>query len=67
MEPEKLLEELKQFFQFDELNLKEKQLMLPSIKHRYATIYIKTRMEIGNLYNERKRMIKAIVEEILNE
>ncbi len=67
MEPEKLLEELKQFLHFDELNLKEKQLMLPSIKHRYATIYIQTKRELGNLFVERKIMIRKIVDEINKE
>lgn len=67
MEPEKLLEELKQFLQFDELNLKEKQLMLPGIKHRYATIYIQTKREMGNLYAERKRMLRSVVDEINRE
>jgi hypothetical protein len=67
MDPEKLLEEIKQFLQFDELNLKEKQLMLPSIKHRYATIFIRTKMQLGNLYTERKRTIRTIVDEINKE
>ena len=67
MEPEKLLEELKQFLHFDELNLKEKQLMLPSIKHRYATIYIQTKREMGNLFLERKLMLRKIVDEINKE
>ena len=67
MEPEKLLEELKQFLNFDELNLKEKQLMLPGIKHRYATIYIQTKREIGNLFLERKLMLRKIVDEINKE
>jgi len=67
MEPEKLLEELKQFLQFDELNLKEKQLMLPSIKHRYATIYIQTKRELGDLHAERKRMLRNVVDEINRE
>ena len=67
MEPEKLLEELKQFLQFDELNLKEKQLMLPSIKHRYATIYIQTKREMGNLHAERKRALRSVVDEINKE
>jgi hypothetical protein len=67
MEPEKLLEELKQFLQFDELNLKEKQLMLPGIKHRYATIYIQTKREMGALHAERKRMLRNVVDEINRE
>ena len=67
MEPEKLLEEIKQFLHFDELNLKEKQLMLPSIKHRYATIYIQTKREMGNLFLERKLMLRKIVDEINKE
>jgi hypothetical protein len=67
MEPEKLLEELKQFLHFDELNLKEKQLMLPGIKHRYATIYIQTKREMGNLFLERKLMLRKIVDEINKE
>jgi len=67
MEPEKLLEELKQFLQFDELNLKEKQLMLPGIKHRYATIYIQTKREMGRLYAERKNMLRNVVDEINRE
>lgn len=67
MDPEKLLEEIKQFLQFDEINLKEKQLMLPSIKHRYATIYIQTKLAISNLFLERKKTIRSIVEEINRE
>lgn len=67
MEPEKLLEELKQFLQFDELNLKEKQLMLPGIKHRYATIYIQTKREMASLHAERKRMLRNVVDEINRE
>jgi len=67
MDPEKLLEEIKQFLQFDELNLKEKQLMLPSIKHRYATIFIHTKMQLGNLYTERKKTLRSIVDEINKE
>ena len=67
MEPEKLLEEIKQFLQFDELNLKEKQLMLPGIKHRYATIYIQTKREMGRLYAERKNMLRNVVDEINRE
>jgi hypothetical protein len=67
MDPEKLLEEIKQFLQFDELNLKEKQLMLPSIKHRYATIYIKTKIELCKLHSERKNMLRTVVNEINKE
>lgn len=67
MEPEKLLEELKVFLQFDELNLKEKQLMLPGIKHRYATIYIQTKIELTKLHADRKRMLRNVVEEINRE
>ena len=67
MEPEKLLEEIKQFLQFDELNLKEKQLMLPSIKHRYATIYIQTKIELSKLHADRKRLLRNVVLEINKE
>ena len=67
MDPEKLLEELKVFLQFDELNLKEKQLMLPGIKHRYATIYIQTKRELGRLHAERKSMLRNVVDLINQE
>lgn len=67
MEPEKLLEELKIFLQFDELNLKEKQLMLPGMKHRYATIYIRTKASMDKLHLERKRLIRQVVDEINRE
>jgi len=41
--------------------------MLPSIKHRYATIYIQTKLAISNLFLETKRTIRSIVEEINRE
>jgi hypothetical protein len=58
---EKYLEEIKEDTKFDQINILEKQLMLPSIKHKWVSCLIRQKIQKNNL--EKKR--KVLKEEVL--
>ena len=57
---EKYLQELEIFYKLDETNLVERQMMLPSVKHRFVGIYIRAKIEINTLESNYKKLIKNI-------
>jgi len=59
---EKFQIEVKEDTRLDDMNIKEKQLMLPGIKHKWAARIINFKIERNTLIKERKRLIKESVE-----
>jgi hypothetical protein len=61
---EKYIEELEQDLKIDELNLKDYQLRLPAIKHKWAGRAIRLKLEIVNDIKESETLKKFLVDEI---
>lgn len=62
-----LIEEIKKDTQIDDMNILEKQKMLPSKKHFWATKLILYKKEQIDLTRKRKKLISELVEKIIKE
>jgi hypothetical protein len=58
---EKLSEELKEDTKLDELNLLQKQLMLPAIKHKWVARLIDQKRILNNLIRKKKLTKVAVI------
>lgn len=61
---EEYIKELENDLKIDELVLKEYQLKLPGIKHKWAGRLIRHKMEINNLRKKREILKKELVDKI---
>jgi len=61
---EEYIKELESDLKIDELNLKDYQLRLPAIKHKWAGRSIRLKLEIINDTRESDNLKKLLVEEI---
>jgi hypothetical protein len=61
---EDYIKELENDLKIDELTLKEYQLKLPGIKHKWAGRYIRHKLELNDLKKKRERIKKAVVDQV---
>lgn len=61
---ENYIKELESDLKIDELNLKEYQLKLPGIKHKWAGRYIRHKQELYEFKAKREEIKKRLVEQI---
>jgi len=57
---EKYVQELEEFYKLDETNLTDKQMKLPSMKHRFVGIYIREKINLEKLIKQRKKLFRNI-------
>jgi hypothetical protein len=62
-----LLNEIQEDLRVDEFNLKDKQLKLPAIKHKYAGMLIRTRIELNELNNKKEQAKKTLINSIIEK
>lgn len=58
------IKELENDLKIDELTLKEYQLKLPGIKHKWAGRCIRHKLELNDLRKKREKIKKAVVDQI---
>ena len=61
---EEYIKELEEDLRIDELNLKEYQLKLPAIKHKWAGRCIRHKLEIVQLSKQSENLKKTLIEKI---
>jgi len=61
---EEIIKELEEDLKINELNLKDYQLRLPAIKHKWAGRLIRTRMNINSLKKQRDAVKNDVMSEI---
>lgn len=61
---EKYLEEIKEDTKFDQINILEKQLMLPSIKHKWVSCLIKQKIHKNELEKKRKNLKEDVLKSL---
>ena len=61
---EEIIKELEEDLKINELNLKDYQLRLPAIKHKWAGRLIRTRMNINTLKKQRDAAKNEVMSEI---
>lgn len=61
---EDYIKELENDLKIDELTLKEYQLKLPGIKHKWAGRCIRHKLELNDLRKKRERIKKTVVDQI---
>jgi len=61
---EDYIKELENDLKIDELTLKEYQLKLPGIKHKWAGRCIRHKLELNDLRKKREKVKKAVVDQI---
>jgi len=61
---QKILIEIEKDVAVDELNLREVQFKLPAIKHKYAGLLIRSKIELNNKKKELDEQRKSAVEQI---
>jgi hypothetical protein len=64
---EKYLEEIKEDTRFDQINILEKQLALPAIKHKWVSYLIKNKIQKNNLENKKKELKESILKKYTDE
>jgi hypothetical protein len=60
-------EEINKDLYIDDFNIKDVQLKLPSRKHFWVGRLIDTKIELNNLFKQKKKLKKAIVTKIIND
>tara|TARA_Y100000310_G_C20415211_1_gene683976 strand:- start:318 stop:713 length:396 start_codon:yes stop_codon:yes gene_type:complete len=61
------LNELSQDTALDEFTVKDMQMKLPAIKHKWAGRLIRTKFEVTNLERGRDRLINKAVQQLIEE
>jgi hypothetical protein len=64
---EKYLNEVKEDTRFDQINILEKQLMLPAIKHKWVFYLIKSKITKNELEKKRKEIKEITLKKILEQ
>lgn len=63
----KFIEELTQDVYIDEFNVREKQMMLPGIKHKWAGRQVRAKFELRSLYAKKNKMIDEYTDKLIQE
>jgi predicted nuclease with TOPRIM domain len=61
---EDYIKELENDLKINELNLKDYQLMLPGVKHKWAGRCIRHKLQINDLRKKREQLKRSLVEKI---
>jgi hypothetical protein len=61
---EQYIDELSKDVEIDEFSLKECQMKLPAIKHKWVGRLIRHKKELYNLNSERNKVVKTLVDKI---
>ncbi len=61
------IEELKQDTYIDEFNVKDKQMMLPGIKHKWAGRQVRAKIKIKELFHKRRKLISELTDKLIAE
>lgn len=64
---EKYLNEIKEDTKIDQINILEKQLMLPAIKHKWVSYLIKSKIAKNDLEKKRKELKEATLKRFTEE
>jgi hypothetical protein len=64
---EKYLEEIKEDTRFDQINILEKQLSLPAIKHKWVSYLIKNKIRKNELEKNKKELKENILKKYTDE
>ena len=48
------IEQIEEDVKISELNVKDRQMMLPALKHKYAGLLIRAKVDLSKMYGERK-------------
>lgn len=64
---DKYIEELNQDTYLDEFNLKDAQLKLPGIKHKWAGRLIRSRVDLSTYKSKRWAIINAMTDKLVEE
>ena len=64
---EKYIEELKEDTKIDSFNLKDVQMSLPSIKHKWAGRLIRTKQDLARLESERRKKRDSLVKKLQDQ
>tara|TARA_R110000824_G_scaffold171392_2_gene348918 strand:- start:2130 stop:2546 length:417 start_codon:yes stop_codon:yes gene_type:complete len=63
----KYIEELTQDVYIDEFNVRDKQMMLPGIKHKWAGRQIRCKLKLRDIIYNRRKIIDKAVRKIIEE
>ena len=61
---EQYIKELGEDTQMSEMDIKDVQMKLPAIKHKYAGRHVRAKLKLSELYNERDAARKDIVDRL---
>ena len=64
---EQYIKELGEDTQLSELDIKDVQMKLPAIKHKYAGRLVRAKIKLSELYNRRDSTRKEVVERLQGE
>lgn len=64
---EEYMEELKRDTSIDEMNIKDRAMRLPAIKHKWVGRLIRHKIELDKLFRKRKAMIGVVADAIQKE
>ena len=64
---EKYIKEIEEDTELTELCLKDVQLKLPAIKHKYAGRLIRTKINLSGLYNKRDDLKNGVIDQLKEE
>jgi hypothetical protein len=64
---EKYLEEIKEDTRIDQINILEKQLMLPAIKHKWVSYLIKSKIQKNELEKKKKELKELTLKKYTDE
>jgi phenylalanyl-tRNA synthetase alpha subunit len=64
---DKFKEEIVEDVKVDELNLLDKQMMLPSLKHKWVARLIDTKRELNRLNRKKKQLRDSVLEQFKKE
>tara|TARA_Y100000310_G_C20331761_1_gene645610 strand:+ start:303 stop:698 length:396 start_codon:yes stop_codon:yes gene_type:complete len=64
---EEYISELTQDVQIDEFNMKDVQLKLPAIKHKWTGRLMRSKMEIDAKYRQKHQLIEKVADALIQE
>ena len=64
---ESYIDELSEDVQIDEFNMKDVQMKLPSIKHKWTGRLMRAKMDIDEKYKEKYKLTERVAEALIKE
>ena len=58
------IEQIEEDVKISELNVKDRQMMLPALKHKYAGLLIRAKVDLSKMYGKRKGLLIQIAEKL---